>query len=193
MKLKFHMQIEENNLINIVDALQEYKPSYQIKVVRWRPSLHEWMKGNTDGASRGNPGPSLCAFCIRNSEGNLIIAKGSRIHDTISIVAEAIAIKECLRFCRDNSIHLIEVETDSWTLVQVLQGEWEVPWCVVLEVNFIRELMSQVTARVVHSLWEGNTLADYFANMVLDFAGDFQITNVEDIPAQGRRIIKLDK
>lgn len=52
--------------------------------------------------------------------------------------------------------------------------------------------MSDLTAIVVHSLREGNTLADYFTNMVLDFADDIQITNFEDIPVKGRRIIKLD-
>lgn len=123
IKLRFNMQIEGYNWINIVDALQDYMPYYQIKIFRWRPLPHDWMKGNTDGASRGNLGLSSCAFYIRNSKGNLIVAKGSRIHDTTSIVAEAMAIRECLRFCRDNNIQQIEVETDSWTLVQVLQGE----------------------------------------------------------------------
>lgn len=35
-----------------------------------------WLKGNIDGASKGNPRPSSIIFCIRNHGGDLVVAKG---------------------------------------------------------------------------------------------------------------------
>uniref|UniRef100_A0A0V0H6G3 Putative ovule protein n=1 Tax=Solanum chacoense TaxID=4108 RepID=A0A0V0H6G3_SOLCH len=56
----------------------------------------------------------------------------------------------------------IILETDSWSLVQILQGTWEKPWSMILEINSIQSLLRVLTVRVVHSLREGNTLADFF-------------------------------
>lgn len=53
--------------------------------------------------------------------------------------------------------------------------------------------MLYVTAKVIHFLWLGNTLADYFNDVILNFACEFQIINFEDIPTYGRIISNLDK
>ncbi|PHU07815.1 hypothetical protein BC332_24304 [Capsicum chinense] len=113
---------------------------------------------------------SSFAFCIRNWEGNLVVAKGAKLQDTTSLVIEATAINEFLRFCRDEGIRQIIVESYSWIIVQVLNQEWEVSWSVSIIVNSIKELMRVITVNVVHSLREGNTLADFFTNLIIDFA-----------------------
>ncbi|KAG5595880.1 hypothetical protein H5410_037112 [Solanum commersonii] len=51
---------------------------------------------NIDGTSRGNPGPSVAAFCFRYHEGSLVGDKGLRISDSTSLVVEASAINEGL-------------------------------------------------------------------------------------------------
>jgi len=81
------------------------------------------------------------------------------------------------------------------TMVHILEGEWDVPWSVALEVNDIRRLRGVVSARVKHSFREGNTLADFFTNLVFSFAGDFQINHFRDIPStsKGRQLLNLDK
>ncbi|KAK6795234.1 hypothetical protein RDI58_008687 [Solanum bulbocastanum] len=53
-----------------------------------------WVKYNTDGASRGNPGVSSYAFCLRDDRGDIIYAEGATIESTTSTVAEAKAILE---------------------------------------------------------------------------------------------------
>ncbi|PHT51678.1 Lysine-specific demethylase 8 [Capsicum baccatum] len=57
-------------------------------------SLVNWVKYITDRESRGNSGPSSVAFCIRNSYGAFVVAKGFKLHDTTNIVAEARSVKE---------------------------------------------------------------------------------------------------
>lgn len=78
-------------------------------------------------------------------------------------------------------------------MVQILEGGWNVPWSVTLEVNSINYLRRSLSARVQHTFREGNTLVDYFANLVFDFAGDYHFSHFQDIPMEGRRILNLDK
>ncbi|KAK4724480.1 hypothetical protein R3W88_027259 [Solanum pinnatisectum] len=50
-----------------------------------------------------------------------------------------------------------------------------------------------MSVRVQHSLREGNTLADFFANLVFHFAGIYEFNQFQEVPSAGRRIINLDK
>ncbi|KAH0661891.1 hypothetical protein KY284_026822 [Solanum tuberosum] len=45
-----------------------------------------WLKCNTDGDSRGNPGLSASAFCLRNHKGKFLGAKGMKIIDSTTLV-----------------------------------------------------------------------------------------------------------
>lgn len=85
------------------------------------------------------------------------------------------------------------IKSDSWTSVQILNGVLDVLWSVTMVVNFVRALMSAISIRVVHSLWEENNLIDYFTNLDINFVGEFQFNNVEEFPTIGRKIINLDK
>lgn len=61
----------------------------------------------------------------------------------------------------ENVIYII-IESDSLAMVNILEGRWEVPLSVVLEVSSIERLMESITARVQHSFREGNVLTDLF-------------------------------
>ncbi|KAK4734481.1 hypothetical protein R3W88_008742 [Solanum pinnatisectum] len=147
---------------DMVVALEGYIPSYSFRIVRWSPPSDNWFECNTDGASRGNPGPSSAAFCIRDSLGHLVVAKGIKIQDTTTLVAGARAIRECMEYCKVHRVFKVIIESDSIAMVQILEGTWKAPWSVVLEVDYIKKLRRTVSARVQHSLLEGNTLADFF-------------------------------
>ncbi|WMV37316.1 hypothetical protein MTR67_030701 [Solanum verrucosum] len=78
-------------------------------------------------------------------------------------------------------------------MVNIIKGRWEIPWSLSLEVNTVNELMRIVSARVQHSLREGNTLADFLTNLVFIFAGGFQYNQFQELPSEVKRIINLDK
>lgn len=64
-----------------------------------RQHAHEgWYKCNTEGVSRGNPGPSSLGFYLRDSQENLIYAKSKKLKDATNVVAEARAILEGLTY-----------------------------------------------------------------------------------------------
>lgn len=193
IKIRFKDKYEVNNWSFILNELNNYRVRYSFKIVRWIFPPNNWLKCNTDGASRGNPGPSSAAFCIRDHEGNLVVAKGFRLPDTTNLIVEARAIRKSLQYCKENGLEQIIIESDSLAMIQFLEGNWAIPWSVVTDINYIQSLRRNLLVRVQHSLWEGITLADYFANLVFDFAGEFQFNSFLEIPSEGRKILNLDK
>lgn len=78
-------------------------------------------------------------------------------------------------------------------MVHILEGVWNTPWSVTLKVISIKILREGRMVQIQHVLRERNTLAGYFANLAVDFAGIFQVNNFQDIPNLGRIISNLDK
>ncbi|KAG5581003.1 hypothetical protein H5410_051630, partial [Solanum commersonii] len=76
------------------------KPVVYSNIVIWVPPSIGWLKCNTGGASRGNPGLSASVFCLRNHEGKFLGAKGVKIIDSTILVVEPRAIS------RLNLIHI---------------------------------------------------------------------------------------
>ncbi|XP_070031692.1 uncharacterized protein [Nicotiana tomentosiformis] len=60
---------------------------------------HGWYKCNTDGASKGNHGPSSLGFCVRDDEGDVVYASAVDLGVTTHVVAEAKAILQGLEYC----------------------------------------------------------------------------------------------
>ncbi|KAH0661671.1 hypothetical protein KY284_026602 [Solanum tuberosum] len=135
---------------HMIALLDGYKPTLQYEVVRWSRPPISWWKCNTDGASRGNSGPSSASICVRNSDGNLVGAKGLKVGVTTNLIAEVVAVKEGLSYCCENNFLNVIIETDSMALVQILNGAWEVLWSVTMEVNSILRL-KEVHLNISHS------------------------------------------
>lgn len=72
--------------------LNKYKPILHYCVVRWNPPQQGWIRINTDGASKGNPGLTSYGFCLRNHKGDLIYAEGQRCDIMTNLEAEVLAI-----------------------------------------------------------------------------------------------------
>ncbi|XP_060190653.1 uncharacterized protein LOC132619916 [Lycium barbarum] len=112
----------------LVQFLEKYKPQVTSKAVAWNCPPNGWYKCNTDGAYKSNTGQTSSAFCIRNSEGNLVHAWASIIPDASCIVAEAREILERVEYCVANQLFPLIVETDSLLMTKVLNDEWEIPY-----------------------------------------------------------------
>lgn len=77
-------------------------------------------------------------------------------------------------------------------MVQIHNLQREAPWSVAIVVNSIRSLIKNMLVRVVHSLREGNTLANFSTNLVFDFVGDFEYRSLEQALVGERYIINMD-
>lgn len=115
---------------DLVEYLEGYKPIVIAKTVQQKAPFENWYKCNTDGASRGNPGPSSYGLCVRNWHGDLVFAECKEIGDTTNIVDEARAILKGLSYCVDHELHPLILETDYMLMKKVVEGDWKIP-CVI--------------------------------------------------------------
>ncbi|XP_070036967.1 uncharacterized protein [Nicotiana tomentosiformis] len=56
---------------DLLNMLQNYTPKFNFEKVILEFPLEGWIKVNTDGAYRGNPGRSSIGFCLRDDDGDL--------------------------------------------------------------------------------------------------------------------------
>lgn len=83
------------------------------------------------------------------------------------------------------------METDSLVMKKVIEGEWHT-WCIRAEEQKIKGIRNHFNVIFQHVLREGNTVANFIANIVFSFAGITQFHSYNDLPSAGRRLINLD-
>jgi ribonuclease HI len=128
----------------------------------------------TDGASRGNPGPSSVGIVIKQNS-NILLARGFKIRDTTNNVAEYLAL-----FCAINLISKevfrdgfseIRFYADSELLIKQMLGEYKVKDAKLAvmyrDIKYNLRKFSQPYS-FHHIKREFNTEADKMANQGLD-------------------------
>uniref|UniRef100_A0A1U7XZ22 Uncharacterized protein LOC104241643 n=1 Tax=Nicotiana sylvestris TaxID=4096 RepID=A0A1U7XZ22_NICSY len=179
------------DVVTVNRVLEQYTPKLNYTKVLWELPSQGWIKVNIDGASRGNPGRSSVGFVLRNEEGNVVYACGKEIQEGSNSVAEARAILEALKYCVGNGYVLIELNTDSMMLKNII-GVWKIPWNISEIVEEIKQMMTRCNTTVAHILKEGNSLADYIANYALDH-GPLECFGFQDLDSHARRLVNSDK
>jgi ribonuclease HI len=85
---------------------------------------------NTDGASKGNPGPSSYGFIIKARGGAILHEEGEQIGHTTNNVAEYTAVIKALEYIASKfsrkAPHKIEIVSDSRLLVEQLSGRFKI-------------------------------------------------------------------
>ncbi|XP_060202710.1 uncharacterized protein LOC132631124 [Lycium barbarum] len=156
--------------------------------------VHErWYNCNIDGASKGNPRPSSYGFCVKDWQGNLIYAECKELGINSNVFAEARAMMKGLLYCVTQELHPLILETDSLLMKNVVDGVWEIPWCVITEMERIRKMKVEFNVIIQHVYIEGNTLAGFLINLAFDFASTQSFSSFAELPSTGRKILNLDK
>lgn len=122
----------------LLKDLEDYRPKlYHHKVIQKLPPMG-YQKCNTDGATKGNPGPNFYGFCIRDHRGNLCYAQAGLLGQLTNIQAEAKAILEAIKYWqRENNIAKL-LELDFLVMVKVLKNQTQSPWEIIEEVEEIK-------------------------------------------------------
>lgn len=167
-------------------------PKLKVVKVLWEFPMEGWIKVNSDGASRGNPGMSAISFCVRDDRGDIIHAYGQEIQDTTNTKAEAVAILEALRYCYVHHLSNIWLGTDSMFLKTVIMENWITLWMMTAHVEEIRRLMVLCHTRISHIFREGNKLAEHLANYALD-TGPIVCDVFSQLDSTERRLLNDDK
>jgi len=103
--------------------------------------------------------------------GDLVFAKASALGEAANIMAEAKAICEGLEYCVERQLHQLIMETDSLVIRKIIDGEWATPWCISVEVRKLKQIMNNYKILFQHVQREGNTIADFLANLAFSFVG----------------------
>ncbi|KAK6793920.1 hypothetical protein RDI58_007373 [Solanum bulbocastanum] len=152
---------------NIVEVLASFKTIVHYKMVQWHPPPIGTIKFNTDGANI--------------------------IHDTTNTEAEAIAIREAIAYGIAEGYARCIIERDSLLLKKILEGEWKTPWQINTIIEDIKEFMNYCDTEVHHIYREGNKLADYMANLALDWNGKQKFRGFKELTGEGKCIVNMDK
>ncbi|MBI2020425.1 ribonuclease HI family protein [Candidatus Daviesbacteria bacterium] len=127
----------------------------------------------TDGASRGNPGPSSYGFTISDENGKLLYEEGRYIGKTTNNVAEYTAVLEALKHAKKDYGHRhpkVALFADSKLVAEQLSGNFKIKAKHLKPIIEKIKILSWELGGVIYSHIprSKNTLADRLANQALD-------------------------
>ena len=127
---------------------------------------------NTDGGSRGNPGPSACGFFLKSDDGE-VLSGGWFLGDRTNNHAEYCALIWGLENAIERGAKHLEVFADSELMVKQMRGEYRVknPGLKVLNTRAKRLAACFESFTIAHVYREGNKQADARANEAMDARG----------------------
>lgn len=134
------------------------------------------IKIYTDGAARGNPGPSASGYVIRDSSGKLIDAKsvynGVKTNNFAEYTALISALEWCIKNIKDHSNYDLHIFSDSELVVRQLRGEYKVKSRDLLHLNEkARQLLTRFRSSALKNLPRSNPgikQVDAALNLLLD-------------------------
>ena len=124
----------------------------------------------TDGASRGNPGPSGLGYYIIDENGNEVKRGGTFIGFATSRVAEYYGLKEACEQAISLGFKSVRFVSDNLMMINQMNGIYAIKNRDVLPIyNDIQELLKKFEAvAFVHVRREYNREADEQANLAID-------------------------
>jgi len=128
------------------------------------------LRINTDGASRGNPGPAAIGIVFGQVDGPDLCTHGEAIGRATNNVAEYRAVVAALEHCRRWGVRRVRLLMDSELIVRQLNGAYRVKSPDLRphyqQVVFLARGLDEF--RVRHVRREQNAHADALANRALD-------------------------
>jgi len=134
---------------------------------------------NTDGGSRGNPGPAAVGVVFFNAEGEVIhehkecIGRGTNNEAEYQAIIKALEILTKSKWFAENNIAEKEVicRLDSQLVVEQINGNYKIKQDhLKLFIAQIRQMIAQMQLNIsfIHIPREENKLADKLVNQALD-------------------------
>jgi ribonuclease HI len=124
----------------------------------------------TDGACRGNPGPSGIGAVILNDKGKVLHEISKYVGVTTNNVAEYEALLAALDYCEKKKLSPVEILADSQLMIRQMSGQYKVKHPNMIPLH---QKAKEYTAHLkvvgfTHVLREFNQRADELANQGID-------------------------
>ena len=138
------------------------------RIVLWHPPLIPWLKLNTDGFSKGNPGLAGCGGVFRDNFRRFSGGYCQDLGTQTVFFAELMAVILGVEFAFLFVWHHIWLESDSTTILQCISSSSFVPpWPLRIAWHNCLARIRHISFTCSHILREGNSVADRFANLGL--------------------------
>lgn len=118
----------------------------------------------------------------------MVYARARKLEVCSALEAETKGFKDGLLYCLSHNLFPLTMESDSLTIKKILDGTWEVPWVISTDIREIREEIIDKEVMVVHSFREGNKLANFLTNIIINLAGAYsiQFNHTNKLPIHGK-------
>ena len=137
-------------------------------IIKWCVPPNGWIKGNFDGAAKGNLGRAGCGGVLRNHIGNVIDAIAVPIGHSNSHIAEATAALYTMKLAVDLGYSKLWLEGDSFNIINTLNNKNSISWSIEAKVMEIKSLIQHFDKVVIsHTYREANGVADWIANYAI--------------------------
>jgi len=125
---------------------------------------------NTDGGSRGNPGPSAIGGVIKNGEGKIVCQFSEFTGESTNNVAEYSAIIKGLKLALENDIKNLSCFLDSELVVKQIKGIYRVKDANLQILHSkVKNLVKDFDfVNFTHVRREQNSEADKLVNQAMD-------------------------
>ena len=143
-----------------------FKPPPQFLEVFWRPPMHMWIKINTDGSSKGNPGLSGYGCVARDYKGNVMASIYGPIGNCTALEAEMVGVIMAVKIATHKGWPLVWLECDSKLVINsILKGTNSLSWRWQTQWQAVISFFLDPNHVASHIFREGNALADGLANL----------------------------
>ncbi|KAK4390170.1 putative ribonuclease H protein [Sesamum angolense] len=137
---------------------------FKIFVEVWKPEhLRGWVKLNTDGASKGNPGLARAGDIVRDYERKVILAFSEPIGFTNNMVAEMHVVLRGFGICLEKGFSKVWLELDAIHVIHLIFRQVRGVRYIQNMLQHIQIYLQQMEVRISHIFREENQAADYFA------------------------------
>lgn len=140
----------------------------QVKLVTWKFPGTGKIKLNTDGSSRGNPGPAGFGGVFKEERGHWVLGFYGRLADCTSLEAELWGIFRGLELVQSQGMEAVEVESDSATTIALIEGEAPAHSPHKTLIQECKAMLAATGCFLIHTYREGNKVADKLANIGVD-------------------------
>ena len=134
--------------------------------------LNRKLRVYSDGASRGNPGPSATAFIILSEDGKVLMRRSEYVGIRTNNQSEYKALISALEFASKFTTQELVCHMDSKLVVKHLNGEYKVrdPKLKILwlKVNELKQRFQKISFRQVSRTDSYIQKVDWLANQTLD-------------------------
>lgn len=120
--------IEDFFILRVFSVTRHAPRAPSIKEVMWHPPLCNWIKCNTDGASKGAPGWSACGGIFRDYRASFMGCFAANIGITCSLHAELTGAMWAIEIANQRGWTNLWLECDSALVVAAFKTEHGIPW-----------------------------------------------------------------